>query len=55
MRGFIRFSRIILILFITAFLASSCATSANCRGNKGGWYAKDRNLGPVNKPIKYKR
>lgn len=49
---------IMAILFVLAVM-TSCSTGSYTTKNKTcngkGWYAKDKNLGPKNKPIKNAR
>lgn len=50
------FTRILAILCMTLFLTAACAggnytSSSKC--GKGGWYSKNKNLGPKNKPVRY--
>jgi hypothetical protein len=59
MRNFRRLAVFTTLLVFTALLSSSCmggsyTTSNNCRGG-GGWYSKDKNLGPKNKPLNHNK
>ena len=57
MRQLSRLTRFVFLIVFTALLSSSCmtgsyTTSSSCKGG-GGWYTKNKNLGPKNKPVNY--